>query len=75
MLPSPPQKYNPVDKNSIIGILLITIILGVWMYITTPTQEELMRQKRIRDSLALVESQKSARDRKNGCIYSTTRGY
>ena len=58
MLPSPPQKYNPVDKNSIIGILLITIILGVWMYITTPTQEELMRQKRIRDSLAMVESQK-----------------
>ncbi len=47
-----------MDRNSIIGIVLIAIILGVWVYTTAPTQEELMKQKKIRDSIALVESQK-----------------
>lgn len=47
-----------MDKNSIIGTILIAIILGVWVYMTTPTQEELARQKQIRDSIALAESNK-----------------
>jgi len=45
-----------VDRNSIIGTVLIAIILGVWVYMTTPSSEELARQKRIRDSLALAEN-------------------
>ncbi len=47
-----------MDKNSIIGITLIALILGVWVYMTTPTQEELAKQKRMRDSIALAEQQK-----------------
>jgi len=45
-----------VDKNSIIGLTLIAIILGVWVYLTTPSAEELAKQRRIRDSIALAES-------------------
>jgi YidC/Oxa1 family membrane protein insertase len=45
-----------VDKNSIIGLTLIAIILGVWVYLTTPSAEELEKQRRIRDSIALAES-------------------
>jgi len=45
-----------VDKNSIIGISLIALILGVWVYMTTPSAEELANQRRIRDSIALAES-------------------
>lgn len=47
-----------MDRNSIIGITLIALILGVWVYMTTPTQEELAKQKRMKDSIALAESQK-----------------
>ncbi|HPQ08695.1 MAG TPA: membrane protein insertase YidC [Bacteroidia bacterium] len=45
-----------MDKNSIIGISLIALILGVWVYMTTPSAEELANQRRIRDSIALAES-------------------
>lgn len=48
-----------MDKNSIIGIVLIAVILAVWVYTTTPTQEELIRQKRLRDSIELAESLKA----------------
>ncbi len=47
-----------MDKNSIIGITLIALILGIWVYMTTPTPEELAKQKRMRDSIALAEQQK-----------------
>lgn len=47
-----------MDRNSIIGITLIAIILGVWVYMTTPSQEELAKQRRIRDSIELAESNK-----------------
>ncbi len=47
-----------MDKNSIFGIILIAVIIGVWVYTTSPTQEELLKQKRIRDSIALAEGQK-----------------
>lgn len=54
-----------MDRNSIIGITLIALILGVWVYMTTPTQEELAKQKRMKDSIALVESQKLKEAEKN----------
>lgn len=49
-----------MDKNSIIGITLIALILGIWVYMTTPTAEELKKQKRIKDSIALAETQKKS---------------
>ncbi|MFO7862949.1 MAG: membrane protein insertase YidC [Salinivirgaceae bacterium] len=44
-----------MDKNSIIGILLIGAILIGWSYFTSPTQEEIAEMQRQRDSLARVE--------------------
>lgn len=50
---------NTLDKNSIIGIVLITLIMIVWVYTSTPSAEELARQKRIRDSIAFAEKKQS----------------
>ncbi|MDA3868083.1 MAG: membrane protein insertase YidC [Salinivirgaceae bacterium] len=44
-----------MDKNSIIGILLIGAILIGWSYFTSPTQEEIAEMQQQRDSLARVE--------------------
>lgn len=47
-----------MDKNSLIGLLMIGAILIGWMYFMSPSQEELEQQKRQQDSLALVMQQK-----------------
>ncbi|MDD3624164.1 MAG: membrane protein insertase YidC [Proteiniphilum sp.] len=48
-----------MDKNTIIGLLLITaIIIGFSIY-NRPSQEQLATQQRMRDSLALVEQQRA----------------
>ena len=44
-----------MDKNSIIGLLLIGGILIGWMVWTQPTPEQRARQKFVQDSIALVE--------------------
>jgi YidC/Oxa1 family membrane protein insertase len=49
-----------VDKNSIIGLGLIAVILGVWLYFSGPSKEQIARNKRIKDSLALVEKKQVA---------------
>lgn len=41
-----------LDRNSILGILIIGIILFGWLYYSTPSKEELQKQKRYEDSLA-----------------------
>lgn len=46
-----------MDRNSIIGIILIFIILVVWGIINQPKQEELARKRRIADSLARIKKQ------------------
>jgi YidC/Oxa1 family membrane protein insertase len=49
-----------MDKNTIIGLLLITaIIIGFSIY-NRPSQEQLVKQQRIRDSLELMEKQRAA---------------
>lgn len=49
-----------MDKNSIIGLGLIAVILGVWLYFSGPSKEQIARNKRIKDSLALVEKKQVA---------------
>jgi YidC/Oxa1 family membrane protein insertase len=44
-----------VDKNSLIGLGLIAAILGVWLYLSGPSKEQIERNKRIRDSIELVQ--------------------
>ncbi len=45
-----------MDKNSIIGLLLIGGILIGWMFLTKPTAQELALQKHQRDSIVQVEA-------------------
>jgi len=47
-----------MDKNTIIGIVLIIAIIIVYGILNKPSQEKLNEAKRLRDSLALVEQQK-----------------
>lgn len=41
-----------MDKKSIFGFILIGVILGAYMYLTRPSEEEIARVKRLRDSVA-----------------------
>jgi len=43
-----------VDKKSLIGLGLIAAILGVWLYFSGPSKEQIVRNKQIRDSIAVV---------------------
>lgn len=49
-----------MDRNSIIGILLIGAVLIAWSYFSSPSEEEIEAARRERDSLAQVEQQKEA---------------
>jgi YidC/Oxa1 family membrane protein insertase len=44
-----------VDKKSLIGLGLIAAILGIWLYMSGPTKEQIARNKRVKDSIALVQ--------------------
>ncbi len=48
-----------MDRNSITGIILIVLIFGFFTWWNQPSEEQLAEQKRVRDSIALVEQQKS----------------
>lgn len=45
-----------MDKNSIIGLVIIAGILIGWMFLTKPTQEELAIIQHQRDSIAQIDS-------------------
>jgi YidC/Oxa1 family membrane protein insertase len=47
-----------MDKNSIIGLLVIGGILIGWLYLSQPSKEQLAQQKRLHDSIALFEQKK-----------------
>ncbi len=47
-----------MDRNSIIGIVLICLVLLVFTFINQPTQQELEAAKKAQDSIALIEKQK-----------------
>ncbi|MCU0359135.1 MAG: membrane protein insertase YidC [Bacteroidia bacterium] len=44
-----------MDKKSLIGLGLIAAILGIWLYASGPTPEQIARNKQIRDSVLLVQ--------------------
>lgn len=46
-----------MDRNTIIGLLLIFGLLLVWQYVTQPSAEELAEQQRLQDSIALAQRQ------------------
>ena len=49
-----------MDRKSVIGLLLIGVIFIGWSYFMSPSEEELAEQKRINDSIALVEEKAKA---------------
>jgi YidC/Oxa1 family membrane protein insertase len=44
-----------VDKQSLLGLGLITAILGVWLYFSGPSKEQIARNKQIKDSVELAQ--------------------
>jgi YidC/Oxa1 family membrane protein insertase len=53
-----------MDRNSITGIILITIILAFFWWVNKPTEEQLRAMERQRDSLAKVEMAKLEAEQK-----------
>ena len=53
-----------MDRSSLIGVGLIGVIFIGWLWWIRPSEEELAKQKKIQDSLALVESKKQEEIRK-----------
>ena len=47
-----------MDKNSIIGLLIIALILVIYGIVNKPTEEEAHRLQRVRDSIQRVEQQR-----------------
>ncbi|MFY9307672.1 MAG: membrane protein insertase YidC [Bacteroidia bacterium] len=50
-----------MDKNSIIGLVVIAGILIGWMWMSKPSAEEIARQQQVRDSIAMVEEAAKAK--------------
>ena len=44
-----------MDKNTVIGFVLIFLLLLVWQQFNAPTPEQLELEKRLQDSIALVQ--------------------
>jgi YidC/Oxa1 family membrane protein insertase len=53
-----------VDKKSLIGLGLIAVILGVWLWLSGPSKEQIARNKVIKDSIALVQEKAEAEAKK-----------
>jgi YidC/Oxa1 family membrane protein insertase len=49
-----------MDRNSLLGLVLIGAILIGYSYLTVPTSEQLAAQQKTQDSLALIEKNKKA---------------
>ncbi len=47
-----------MDKNTVIGLLLITAIIVVFTIYNRPSQEQIAEQRRLHDSIALVNKQR-----------------
>ena len=56
-----------MDRNSIIGIVLIAAILIVWSVVFSPNKKEMEERKRQQDSLALVlQQQEELKQKEHG---------
>lgn len=53
-----------MDKNSITGLLIIGAILVGFFFINKPSEEEIERQKTVRDSIVQVQNQKALEEAK-----------
>ena len=44
-----------MDKNSLLGLGIIAIIMGGWLYMSGPSKEQIARNNKIKDSIGLVQ--------------------
>ena len=51
-----------MDKKSLIGLGLIAAILGIWLYVSGPSKEQIARNKHTRDSIELVKKITEAKE-------------
>jgi YidC/Oxa1 family membrane protein insertase len=49
-----------MDKNTIIGLVLIFAIFIAWSVWMSPSKEDIEKQKRIQDSLVMVQMRKDS---------------
>ena len=47
-----------MDKNTIIGFVLIGVVLVIFSWLNQPTPEQLEAQRRMQDSIAQIEQAK-----------------
>jgi YidC/Oxa1 family membrane protein insertase len=53
-----------MDKNTIIGFLLIGVVLIVFTWLNQPTPEQIEAQRRMQDSIARIEYAKQLEQQK-----------
>lgn len=51
-----------MDKNSLIGLGIIASILGVWLWLSGPTKEQIARNKFVRDSIETVKKEQEIKE-------------
>ena len=49
-----------LDRTAIVGIILMSVILGIWLIQSAPSADQIARQQAVADSLAQVEAQAQA---------------
>ncbi|MDD2565137.1 MAG: membrane protein insertase YidC, partial [Salinivirgaceae bacterium] len=54
-----------MDKNTIVGLVLIGAVLIGWGYLTKPTPEQIERSRQMRDSIQLVNQARSVEALRN----------
>ena len=60
-----------MDRNTIVGFLLIAGIMVGFTLLTRPSEEEIARQKTYNDSIALVQKQQFEAQQLNDSLYNT----
>ncbi len=53
-----------MDKNSLIGLGLIASILGIWLYFSGPSKEQIAKNKHIKDSIEVAQKNAAIEDSK-----------
>ncbi len=66
------DKKDSMNKNSIIGFILIAAIMIGYTYWMAPSEEELARQEFVADSLAMVQKQREAELAKMAALEEVT---
>jgi YidC/Oxa1 family membrane protein insertase len=54
--------YLKVDRNSLIGLGIIAAILGVWLWLSGPSKEQIARNKFVRDSIETVKKEQEIKE-------------